>query len=110
VRKTEKVESLRFSFSMLRSIPGRKTAKFDDPRLVGVQFQTELRKPLAQFRKETPCFAAILKPNDKIIRKTDDYHVASRLPPSPPLDPKVEYIVQVDIRQQRADTPALNRT
>jgi hypothetical protein len=28
--------------------------------------------------------------------------------PSPSLDPEVEYVVKIEVRQQRADTPALN--
>ena len=51
----------------------------------------------------------MLKAQDEVVSEADDDHVAARLLP-PSLDPEVEHVVKVDVGQERADAPALNRT
>src|SRR5687768_5754608 len=52
----------------------------------------------------------MLESHNKVIREPhdDDIAVSLRLPPL--LDPQVQYVVQVDIGQQRRDAAALNCT
>ena len=45
--------------------------------------------------------AAALKPNDEVIREAYDHNLPVRPHPPPLLDPQVENVVQVDVRQQR---------
>ena len=51
----------------------------------------------------------ILKSHHDVVRKPHDDHVAVRSLPSPRLDPQVEHVVEVDVRQQRRGTAALRR-
>jgi hypothetical protein len=110
VRETQEVERLRLAFFPLSPILFRKAAKLDDTRLIGVQLEAEVRESLAQLRQEPLCFPTILESRDEIIGKTHKDYLSVRLllPPSP--DPEVEYIMQIGVRQQRANTPTLNRT
>jgi hypothetical protein len=50
--ETEKVERLRFPFSAPLSVSDRIRSKLQKPRLVGMQFELELPKPLGKFRPE----------------------------------------------------------
>jgi hypothetical protein len=43
----------------------------------------------------------MLESHDDIIGVSDDNHVAGRRAPSPALDPVVEHIVQIHVREQR---------
>ncbi len=109
VREAQEVEGLRFAVATVSPISFRIAAELDDPRFVGMQFQAELRESLAQFRQEPLCLMTMLKSHDEIIGKADDDHVAVRLLLPPSLGPKVEHIVQIEVRQQRTDASALNR-
>jgi hypothetical protein len=51
----------------------------------------------------------MLESGNEVIGKTDENHFSVRLLLSPLLDPEIEYVVQVDVRQQRTDAAALNR-
>jgi hypothetical protein len=108
VRKTQEVERLRFAAPTLLSILLRKAAKFDDSRFVGVQLESKPRESLAQFCQKPLCFLSMLKSRHEVIGETEEDYLPARLLPSPLLDPEVEYVVQIDVRQQWANTPALN--
>src|SRR5262249_52135882 len=99
----------RFAAATLLSIRFRKAAKLDDSRFVGMQFKAKPRKPLAQFRQKPLCFMAMLEARDKVIGETHKDYFPTRLLLSPSLNPEVENIMDIDVRQQRADTTALNR-
>src|SRR5206468_12701199 len=107
---TQEVERLRFAGATVASIVFRIAAKLDDSRFVGMQLEAKLREPLAQFCQKPLCFVTMLEARNEIVRKADEDHfpVRWRLPPS--LDPEVEYLVQVEVRQQGTDTPALHRS
>ena len=108
MRETQKVKRLRFAVASVSSVLLRIAAKLDDSRLVGMQLQSELREALAQFRQKPLCFMTMLEARNEVISKTDEDHLSVRLLLSPSLDPEVEYIVQIDIRQQWADAPTLH--
>src|SRR5262249_17511804 len=110
MRKTQEVERLRFAVAAISSIVFRIAAELDDSRFVGMQLETKPRESLAQFRQKPLCFVSMLESRDKVIRKTHEDYLPARLLPSPSLNPEVENIVEIDVRQQRADTPALNRS
>src|SRR5881296_937259 len=109
MREAEKVEGLRFPVATPSPGPLRVAAELDEPRLVGVQRQPELREPLAQLGEEPLGLLPLLEPHDEVIRKAHDHDIAARLLLPPPLGPVIEHVVQVDIGQQRADAPALHR-
>jgi hypothetical protein len=108
--EAQEVERLRFAFATLAPILFCKAAKFDDSRFVGMQLQPKLCDSLAQFRQKPLCFMTMLESRDKIISEAIEDYISVRLLLSPSLDPEIECIVEIDIRQQRANTPALNRS
>src|SRR5215831_10483034 len=108
MREAQEVERLRLAFATLPPILFRKTAKFDDARLIGMQLKAKLRESIAQLRQELLCFIPMLKSGHEVIGKANKDDLSARMPLSPLSDPEVECVVEIDIRQQRADTPALN--
>ena len=66
VREPKKVERLRLPEATCRPTCGREPAELDQARLVGVQFQTELREPLAQVGEELLRVTLLLEPGDKV--------------------------------------------
>ncbi len=75
--------------------------ELDQPGLVGVQLQTELRESLTKVGKEPPRVLLVLEAGDNVVRKTHNDHVAVREATSPLLHPQVEDVVQVHVREQR---------
>jgi hypothetical protein len=52
VRKAEKLERLRFSFSTLLPVLDRERTKFQQPRFLGMQLQVELPHSFSEFRSK----------------------------------------------------------
>src|SRR2546425_858113 len=109
MREAEKVEGLRLPVASPPSVVRREAAELDQARLVGMQRQPELREPLAQLGEELRGLLPMFESPDEVIRKAHDHHIAARLLLPPPLGPEIEYVVQVEVGQQRADAPALDR-
>src|SRR2546427_484427 len=110
VREAKKIECLRFPFPTLFSIVGCISAKLDQPRFLGMQFQLELAESLRQFLVKPLSLRPVLKTHDEVICPSDDDHVAFGFCLSPVVHPEVEHIVQEDIGHQRRSTPALWRS
>jgi hypothetical protein len=108
VREAQKVEALRFPVATVSPILVRIAAKFDEPRFLGMQLKAKLRESFADFREESLGLLSMLEPNDEVIGETHDDHVTLRLRLSPLLDPKVEYVVQIDVGQKRRNAAALD--
>ena len=66
-----------------------------------MQFQTELREPLAKIVQELLGVTSMLEPDDEVIGEPRDDHVAAGVPFPPLLDPPVEDVVQVHVGEQR---------
>ena len=109
MREAQKVEALRFPVAAVSPILVRVAAEFDEPCLVGMQPEAELRESFAEFREESLGLFTMLEPNDEVVGKAHDDHVPARLLLSPSLDPQVEYVVQVDVGQDRRNAAALDR-
>src|SRR2546422_696128 len=110
MREAQKVEGSRFPLATLSPISFRIATELDDPRFVVMQSQSELRQTLAQLREKLLRLPTILKAHDEVVGKADDDHVAARLLLPPSLNPEVEYVVQVDVRQQWTDASNLERS
>src|SRR5215471_8678279 len=108
VREAQEVERLRLALATLAPILFRKAAKLDDSRLVGMQLKAKVRESVAQLRQEPFCFIPVLESCHEVIRKANEDDLSARVPLSPLPDPEVECVVEIDIRQQRANTPTLN--
>lgn len=74
--------------------------ELDQPGLVRVQLQSELRQPLAKLVPEPPCILFVFEPDDEVVSPAHDDHLSVRVAAAPPVDPQVQDIMQVDIRQQ----------
>ena len=101
MREAEEGERLRFPESTLLPVLGGVPTEFQQPRLVGMQFQGELREALAQRDQEPFRIVTELKAHDEVVCVPHDEHVAAGLRPPPPMDPEVEHVVQIHVRQER---------
>ena len=83
------------------SILGGEPPELDQTRLLGVQLQGELRESFAQVRPEPLGVVPVLESHHGVVGETHDDHVTARVPSSPLVGPKVEDVVEVDVREQR---------
>ncbi len=109
VRETQEVEGLGLPQATPATVLRRKAAELEQARLVGVQFQAEASQALAQVRQEPLGFVPILESHHEIVGETHHDDLTAGGPASPLVDPLIERVVQVEVAQQRADTPALDR-
>src|SRR6266851_670531 len=109
MRKAKKVECLRLPFSTPLPVLDRERSKFQKSRFLGMQFQVEL--PHA-FRKFCPKLLGIrfaVESNHDVIRKSHHDHIAVRTLLTPCLNPQVECVMKIDVRQKRRSTSPLGR-
>src|SRR5882762_4280841 len=74
-----------------------------------MQLQVELLHAFREFRPELIGIRLAVKSNHDVVRKTHHDHIAVRPLLTPCLDPQVEYVMKVDVGQQRRGTAALGR-
>ena len=98
---TEKVERPGLADASRLAVLSGKPPELNEPRLVGMQLQTELREPLTKIGEEPLRIALVLEPGYKVVGEPDDddFTVGVPLPPLP--DPPVGDVVEVDVGQQR---------
>src|ERR1700739_2342303 len=101
MREAEEVESFGLPLSKLLTLLGRVAAEANQPGFVRVQRQFELAHSFLEFVKERPSLVLMLKADDGVVRVADEYQVARRLGTTPTMDPEIEHVVQVDVRQNR---------
>ena len=99
--EAEEVEGLRFAVPALGPIGRGMSAEFNQPGLVGVQFQREASQSIAKLRKEPCGVRMVLESNNEIVSVAHDNNVTARMPFPPLLNPEVNDVMQVDIREQR---------
>src|SRR4249920_3790360 len=93
MREAEEVERFRLPDAPGRPSPGGVPPELQQPGLVGVQLQPELREPLTKIGKELPRIVLVLEPRDEVVGEPHDDHIPVRMPTSPPRHPQVEDIV-----------------
>ncbi len=108
VREAQEIERLRFRMTTLFSVRRREAAELDEAGLVRVQLQVELREPLAKIMEELLCVTEMLEPAHEVVGEARDDHVATGVPAPPLLDPAVEDVVEVHVREKRRDHPSYN--
>jgi hypothetical protein len=64
-----------------------------------MQFQTEARETFTQSGQESLGLGAAFESHDEVVRVAHDDHVAAHSPLPPPLDPKIEHVMQVQVGQ-----------
>ncbi len=109
MRKAEKVERLRFSFSTPLPLVDRIRTKLQQSRFLGMQFQVELPHSFRKFFPELIGIHFAVKAHHNVIREAHHDHIAVCPLLTPCLDPQVEYVVKIDVRQKRRSTSALGR-
>jgi len=110
MRKAEKVERLRLPFSTPLPLVDRIRTELKQSRFLRVQFQIELLHSLSEFRPELIGIRLTVKSNHDVVRKTHHDYLAVRPLLPPCLDPQVDYVMKIDVRQQRRCTAALGRS
>src|SRR6266404_4496831 len=110
MRKAKKVACLRLPFSTPLPVLDRERSKFQKSRFLGMQFQVELPHAFGKFRPKLVGIRFVPKSNHDVIRKSHHDHVTVRSLLSPCLDPQVECVMKIDVRQKRRSTSALRRS
>src|SRR5260370_10168340 len=100
-------EGFRLSKPAQLAIVRSKAAELNQARLVRVKRQCKFPEPVMHRIKEATCVALILKADHQIVGISHDDHVATGLLPSPPLSPKLQPVMQVDICEDRPNHQAL---
>ena len=88
MRETKEIERLRLPQTPRLASPGDKPPELDQPSLVGMQVQPELREPLAKIGPESLRLFLILETDGEIISEPDDDDVTGGEPIPPPLSPR----------------------
>jgi hypothetical protein len=94
VREAEKSERLRLAQAPLLTLLGGEPPEPDQPRLLGVQLQTEPREPVAKIRPEPLGITTMLETHHEVISKTRDDNVTVRVPSPPLMSPQIEDVVE----------------
>jgi hypothetical protein len=100
MRKAQEIEALRLPLTPLLSVGRGIAPKLEDTGLLGVQLQRELPQSLAELSQEPLGVRAVLESNDEVVGKARDDDAATCVPSPPLLNPQVEDVVEVDVRQQ----------
>src|SRR6266516_111230 len=82
-------------------VPGGLPPELDQPGLIRVQLQPELRGPAAKLVPEPLSVFPVLEPDDEIVGETHDDHITARVPLPPPAGPQVQDVAQVHVGEQR---------
>src|SRR6204780_3153108 len=101
VRESKEREGLWFSFPTLLPINLRETTKLDQSRLLRMEFQREACQPFPKLSQKSLGVFALLKADHQIVSVANNYHLSARSLPAPCLNPQVEHIVQIHVRQKR---------
>jgi hypothetical protein len=96
MRETKEVERLRLPQTPRISPPSGMPPELDQPGLIGMKFQSELREPLAKISPEPLRILLMLETNSEIVGEPDNDHVTLGVPIPPPLSPQVEYVGRVE--------------
>src|SRR5579862_9743269 len=75
VREAEELERLRLADSSPLAVRGGGPPELDQPRLVGVQLQSELREPAAKVGPEPLGVLPMLESHHQVVRETHDHDV-----------------------------------
>ncbi len=109
MRESEKIERA-WLFTKRRTTLPRISAKSQHARLVLVQLESELSQPTPQRRVHGSCVSSIFEAHHKIVGVSHDVRFLPCVAPPPCVRPKIEHVVQVDVRQEGADDASLWRT
>ncbi len=110
MREAEQVEGPGASFAatLIRwSASG--ALEFDEPRLLRMQRQAVLRETVRKDVHEATSVILTREDHDEVVREADEMRVAFQPRHHLLRKPRVEHLVQVNVRQKRRDDTALRR-
>src|SRR2546430_6267245 len=107
--KAQEVERLRFPFSTPLPLVDGIRAKLQKSRLLGMQFQVELSHSFRKFRPKLIGIRLAVESHHDVIREAHDDNIAMCPLLTPRLDPQIEYVMKIDVRQKRRSTSTLGR-
>src|ERR1700691_5172197 len=107
--EAEELEGLRLAQPEPLSVGRRMASELEKPRLLRVQFQLELLHSFCKFLPESFGLVFEFESNHDVVGVTHHDNIAVRTLLTPCLNPKIEDVMEVDIRQQRRCTSALRR-
>src|ERR1700730_14790355 len=100
VRKAEKVERLRLSFTTQPPLIDRMRTELQKSRFLGMQLQVELLHAFREFRPELIAIRLAVKSNHDVVRKAHHDDIAVRPLLTPRLDPQVEHVMEINVGQE----------
>ena len=103
MREPKEVERLRLAEAPSVSVCDREPTELDEPRLIRMKCEPEACEPCLEIDKELLRLMPMLEADNGVIRITNDNHVAGGVTLPPLLDPEIIDVMEVDVRQQRAD-------
>src|SRR2546429_1825446 len=109
MRKAQEVKRLRFPFSTPLPLVDRIRTELQKSRLLGMQLQVELPHAFRELRPNLIGIRLAVKSNHDVVRESLHDDIAMRPLLTPRLDPQIEYVVEVNVSQQRRGTTALGR-
>ena len=102
MRETQKIEGFRSAATLL-GVGFGKPSEFDYPRLLRRQLQPELGQPGSYFPQDTLRVALVLRTDNEVVALRYQFRVTPQLLLRLPLEPEGQNLVQVNVRQNRAD-------
>jgi hypothetical protein len=100
-REAQEIERVWLTSSLLSPVALGVEAKLNPARFIWVQFQPELSEPFLQIHQETVGIRPMLETEYRVVGLAHDQHITSRALLAPGLYPQVEYIMQIDVAEQR---------
>src|SRR3954452_3194019 len=85
----------------------REPAEFDQTGLFFVEHEVKLAHAPTKGLRHRTSIAGMLEAHHEVVGVAHDDHSTPCVPPPPLMDPQVQYVVQEDIGQDRANTRTL---
>lgn len=102
VRETEEVKRLDRKAEGLASL-ARIASEAKDARLVRMQLQAEGLQALRERSAQGPCVPSVLEARHEVVGVAHDINLLPCVALPPLVDPEVDHVVQIDVRQKRAN-------
>ena len=109
VGEPEERARFRLALSPPLTVRGRIGPKLQQPGLLRVQCQPDLPQARGQLRPTPLGIRFVLESQQDVIGIPHDEHLAVRMLLTPPLNPAINDVVEIDIHQQGRGTAALRR-
>jgi hypothetical protein len=67
----------------------------------------QISQSFRQCGAQCQCVLFVLQTHHEVVGVANDVHLTARVPLSPLLEPQIEHVVQIHVRQQGTDDPSL---